>query len=81
MIQYEHCAFEIKQFIAHLKTERRLSSHSLRAYQSDLNQFLAFWKKISDTDNESCSFHYLIKKFPTIRLLENFQALVHLSIF
>lgn len=63
MIQYEQCAFEIKQFISHLKTKRRLSPHSLRAYESDLYQFLKFWKKILESDTQIYSFRTIIERF------------------
>lgn len=63
MIKYEQSVFEIEQFILHLKTERRLSPHSLRAYQSDLNQFLQFWKKIPALEQEHLSFRNIIERF------------------
>ncbi len=63
MIQYDQCAFEVKQFISHLKTKRRLSPHSLRAYESDLDQFLKFWKKIVQFDQHEHSFRTIIERF------------------
>src|SRR5437762_3365945 len=63
MMQYEHCAGEVEQFIRYLKMERRLSAHSARAYQSDLNQFLDFWKKILQNDEPLMSFRAVIERF------------------
>lgn len=34
----------IKEFLLYLEAERHVSSHTLRAYQTDLKQFLKFWQ-------------------------------------
>ncbi len=41
---------EIEQFIDYLKCERRMSVHTLAAYQSDLDQFFGFIKEVYGID-------------------------------
>ena len=37
-------------FITYLKIEKNLSDHTLRAYESDLNQFFEFWNHLNPAD-------------------------------
>lgn len=41
---------QVTQWFVHLKVERNVSEHTLRAYRSDIDQFLAFWDEASSVD-------------------------------
>src|SRR5262245_48878366 len=42
----------IEQFLEHLRYERNLSTHTLRNYQSDLEQFLEFLTPVNPEKNK-----------------------------
>ena len=44
---------KIKDFITFLEVEKNVSQHTLRAYSSDLNQLIVFWKKAEKKDERS----------------------------
>ena len=62
----------VNQFIRYLKTEKRSSSHTILAYQKDLNSFSAFLKELYELENpgyadmdmiRSWIVHLMDKKF------------------
>lgn len=55
---------KLEDFFSYLEVEKNVSHHTLRAYRTDLSQFLKFWKKIKKEE---------AKKAPKInRVLERF---------
>lgn len=55
---------KIKDFITFLEVEKNASVHTLRAYQSDLKQLIAFWERILQQKlAESYSFHDVIRRY------------------
>ena len=41
------------QFLTYISVEKNLSTHTIRAYESDLTQFLEFWLNLSAALNQS----------------------------
>ncbi len=55
---------EIDQFIRYLATERNVSPHTLKAYRSDLEQFLGFVCRESGADASSVAIdHLMIRRY------------------
>ncbi len=54
---------KVQQFITYLDVERNLSAHTIRAYTSDLNSFLTFWKKLSTSDQTNLSVRQIIERY------------------
>jgi integrase/recombinase XerC len=52
-----------KEFIIHLEVERHLSIHTLRAYESDLHQFILFWQDLSDQEQKILSLRQIIERY------------------
>lgn len=52
-----------EQFLVYLEVERNMSSHTLRAYASDLQQFLQFWEKITHTERIPLSFRLVLERY------------------
>jgi len=50
-------------FIAYLKMERNVSEHTIRAYQGDLNQFIAFWLSLSEYDASHLDVRQIIERY------------------
>lgn len=50
-------------FLTHLEVERKVSEHTIRAYESDLQQFLLFWQSLSPDDQAHLSFRQLIERY------------------
>jgi len=50
-----------QQFIQHLTIERNISLHTIRAYQSDLNQFTDFWMRINN--EQVCSIRQALDRY------------------
>jgi integrase/recombinase XerC len=57
--------FQIKkeEFILFLKVEKNLSEHTLRAYESDLKQFIQFWQQLSSDDLKNISFAQILQRY------------------
>jgi len=54
----------IKDFIAFLEVEKNASTHTLRAYRSDLQQLMKFWTDIAKNDTSiTSSFDTVIRRF------------------
>lgn len=45
MLNFSELSIKTNQFLSYLSVEKNLSTHTLRAYRSDLDQFLKFWEK------------------------------------
>lgn len=50
-------------FLLHLKAERNLSEHTLRAYFLDLNQFVTFWSSMADYDVQHLGLRQIIERY------------------
>lgn len=50
-------------FLLHLKAERNLSEHTLRAYFLDLTQFVSFWSNMTDYDARNLTFRQIIERY------------------
>ncbi len=63
---------EIDQFIDHLRCERRMSVHTLTAYQSDLDQFFGFVKEVDGLEDPTLVTSKQIRTW-IVTLLEDNQ--------
>lgn len=55
---------KIKDFLAFLEVEKNSSKHTLRAYQSDLKQLVAFWnEQRAGRPNNNLSFENLLRRY------------------
>lgn len=61
---------DINAFIKYLSNEKRYSKHTVRSYQSDLDQFVEFCTSINPEFNPIASDHHIIRKW-IIFLMEN----------
>lgn len=52
-----------KEFITHLEVERHLSVHTLRAYESDLHQFILFWQDLSAQEQKLLTLRQIIERY------------------
>ncbi|HEB42070.1 MAG TPA: tyrosine recombinase XerC [Candidatus Dependentiae bacterium] len=52
-----------EEFLVHLRVERNLSKHTLRAYDNDLQQFITFWQQLSPDDKAHLSFRRIIERY------------------
>ncbi|HLC06974.1 MAG TPA: site-specific tyrosine recombinase/integron integrase [Candidatus Babeliales bacterium] len=50
-------------FLLHLKAERNLSEHTLRAYFLDLQQFITFWHEMADQDKNNLELRQIIERY------------------
>ncbi len=50
-------------FIAYLKTDKKVSSHTQRAYASDIDQCIEFWIALPEEDQAQLSCRQIIEKF------------------
>jgi len=51
-MQLQEFKNKIDTFTTYMKVERNLSENTIRAYQSDLGQFVFFWENISEKDQK-----------------------------
>jgi len=55
---------KVRDFMAFLEIEKNVSTHTLRAYQSDLSQFITFWETIIATQPETVlPFGQLLRRY------------------
>jgi integrase/recombinase XerC len=55
---------KIKDFITFLEIEKNVSTHTLRAYNSDLTQLIKFWERIGTLDSSHILYlNQVIKRF------------------
>src|SRR3984957_14504914 len=51
------------EFLVHLEVERNLSAHTLKAYESDLRQFIEFWESLSNQEQQLLSVRQIIERY------------------
>ena len=54
---------ELKSFIQYLRYEKRVSSHTVLAYQNDLQQFFTFLKSLYETEDISSVTHSMVRSW------------------
>lgn len=52
-----------KDFLVFLEVERNLSAHTLRAYESDLRQFITFWQNLPEKEQNLLSLRQIIERY------------------
>ncbi len=62
-MKLEQFSEKAKEFITHLEVERHLSIHTLRAYESDLHQFILFWQDLSAQEQKLLSLRQIIERY------------------
>ena len=50
-------------FLTFIRVEKNLSNHTLRAYESDLNQFFGFWDQLPKQDKQQLSPRQIIERY------------------
>ncbi len=53
----------MQAFLLHLKAERNLSEHTVRAYFLDLQQFTTFWSGLADNDKKNLGLRQIIERY------------------
>jgi integrase/recombinase XerC len=53
----------VEQFTSHLREVRRYSPHTVRAYMSDLNEFVDYLKKTTRTENSPRSLYPAVRSY------------------
>jgi integrase/recombinase XerC len=51
------------EFLVHLQVERNLSKHTLKAYESDLRQFINFWESLSTQEQQLLTVRQIIERY------------------
>ena len=54
---------KMHEFFTYLEVERNLSDHTLRAYKSDLKQFVCFWATLPADELEHLSIRQVIERY------------------
>jgi integrase/recombinase XerC len=54
---------QTEDFLLHLKAERNLSEHTLRAYFLDLQQFITFWAGLPEKDKKNLDLRQIIERY------------------
>lgn len=54
---------KIDHFINHLAIERNLSKHTIRAYKTDLRQFVDFWNTLTPEENNTLNLRQVIERY------------------
>lgn len=54
---------KVIEFISYLDIEKNLSQHTQRAYQSDLDQFIEFWKRINKKEKNEALLNRVLERF------------------
>lgn len=62
------------EFLLTLAVERNLSEHTIRAYTSDLNQFIHFWEKLPTDDQEKLSIRQIIERYLMVLFYKKLDA-------
>lgn len=56
------CSYK-ERFIAALQKEQNLTAHTIRAYESDVRQFIEFWEKVETQEQRMCTIHAIAERF------------------
>ncbi|KKP29811.1 MAG: Tyrosine recombinase XerC [candidate division TM6 bacterium GW2011_GWF2_30_66] len=62
-MKFEEFNNKKNDFLKYLSVEKNLSTNTIRAYESDLNQFIDFWENISNADKNALSSRQIIERF------------------
>jgi integrase/recombinase XerC len=62
-MKLEEFSEKAKEFITHLEVERNLSIHTLRAYESDLQQFILFWQDLTAQEQKVLTLRQIIERY------------------
>ena len=52
-----------KQFLETLEVERNLSVHTIRSYNTDIQQFIIFWQRMPDNDEQVLSVRQILERY------------------
>lgn len=59
----EHFKEKMNEFFIYLEVEKNLADHTMRAYNSDLKQFVTFWSELEDDEQEQLSVRQIIERY------------------
>lgn len=62
------------EFLLTLAVERNLSEHTIRAYTSDLSQFVEFWERLPSDDQEHLSIRQIIERYLMVLFYKKLDA-------
>ena len=62
-MKYEALLKKKDEFLIYIDVERNLSSHTQRAYHSDLEQFFEFWAKLNAQEGKNVVLRRVISRF------------------
>jgi len=62
------------EFLLTLAVERNLSEHTIRAYTSDLNQFVYFWERLPFEDQEKLGIRQIIERYLMVLFYKKLDA-------
>lgn len=60
LVDFKH---KMTEFYTYMKIERNLSEHTIRAYSSDLQQFILFWEHLSEQEKGLLSIKQIIERY------------------
>lgn len=60
---WSECNQKKDDFLVFLDVERNVSKHTLRAYQLDIDQFVSFWKSLSEAETTNLTCRQIIERF------------------
>lgn len=63
-----------EEFLLTLAVERNLSEHTIRAYTSDLNQFIHFWERLPADDQDKLSIRQIIERYLMVLFYKKLDA-------
>ena len=59
------------EFLTQLEVERNLSIHTIRAYAGDLNQFIAFWERLTPYEQKELGIRHIIERYLMVLFYKN----------
>lgn len=66
--------FFVEQFIAHLISNQEASSHTVKAYERDLNQLLSFWESIEKAEQTALSSYQIVARYERWLFAQSFSS-------
>ena len=54
---------KVQEFLVYLEVEKNLTDNTLRAYTSDLKQFITFWNEISANERKHLGIRQVIERY------------------